>query len=62
MSLTAAATGLLQHIRHPEVSQAARMIITIDAVQDPVSAISVLLQVIMMSARTAIWVIWDRPI
>jgi len=45
MSVTAAATGLLQHIRHTAVGQAARMITTIDEVQDPVSAISVLLQV-----------------
>jgi hypothetical protein len=44
MSVSAAATSLLQHVRQAQVSQAAHMIRVIDEAADPVSAISVLLQ------------------
>jgi hypothetical protein len=43
--LSAAATGLLQHVRPAQVAQAVRMMRAIDDAGDPVSAISAVLQV-----------------
>jgi hypothetical protein len=45
MWLDAAATGLLQHVRHQQVSEAARMLAAVDEAPDCVAAIGVLLQV-----------------
>jgi hypothetical protein len=56
--LSAAATGLLQHVRPPQVALAAEMLTMIDEVPDPVGAISALLQV----RRAAVLRWWGRGV